>query len=79
MNENASEVTNSIKFVVDGEWMEASSDVPIDMISSSTEYGPVECGIAGRRRAAGGIPRLAGRAVQRVSVVAHCTEYFVGS
>jgi hypothetical protein len=77
MNEYRSEVANSIKFVVEGEWVDASSKAPIDVISPATEHGPAEHAIAGLGRAAGGMSRLAGCGVQRVSVAAYCTEYFV--
>jgi hypothetical protein len=43
-NEYASEVANSIEFFVGGEWVDASSDAPIDVISLSTEHGPTEHG-----------------------------------
>jgi hypothetical protein len=40
MNEYASEVANLVKFVVEGEWVDASSDAPIDVISPSTDGWP---------------------------------------
>jgi hypothetical protein len=69
MNEYSSEAANPIKFVVEGEWVDASSDAPIDVISPPTKHGPAEHAIAGLGRAAGGMSKLAGCAVQRVSVV----------
>jgi hypothetical protein len=84
MNEYASDVANSIIFFVGGEWVDASSGAPIDVISPSTEHGPTEHGIAGLGRArswrhsAGGMSKVAGCAVQRVMVAAHGPEYFVG-
>jgi hypothetical protein len=74
MNEYASKFANSIKCVVEGEWVDASSDVTLP----STEYGPAEHAIAGLARPAGGMSKVGGCAVQRVSVAAYCTEYFVG-
>jgi hypothetical protein len=73
MNEFASEVANWVKFLVEGEWVDASSDTPIDVITSSTEHSPAEHGIAGLGRAAGGMSKLAGCAVQRVSVAVYNT------
>jgi hypothetical protein len=77
MNKYSSEVANSIKFVVEREWVDASSDAPTDVISPLTKHGSAEHAIAGLGRAVGGMSRLAGCAVQRVSVAAYCAEYFV--
>jgi phospholipid transport system substrate-binding protein len=54
--------------------VDASSDVPIDVITLSTEHGPTEHGIAGPARArssrgsAGGLSKIVGCAGQRVLV-----------
>jgi hypothetical protein len=58
MSEIASEVAKSIKFSIAGEWVDASSDAPIDVISSSIECGSTEHGIAEPGRG----PRLRGSA-----------------
>jgi hypothetical protein len=75
MNEYAIEFANSIKCVVEGEWADASSDVTLP----STVHGPAEHAIAGLARPTGGMSKVGGCAVQRVSVSAYCTEYFVSS
>jgi hypothetical protein len=64
MNEYASKVTNSINFVVEGEWEDESSDAPVDVISPSPEHGPAEHAMAGLGRVVGGMSKLAGCAVK---------------
>jgi hypothetical protein len=64
MKEYASGVASSIKFFVEGEWVDAPDDAPFNVRSS--------------RRCAGGTSKLAGCAGQRVAVAAYCREYFAG-